>query len=449
MTQTSAFDYDLIVIGAGSGGVRAARIAAGLGRKVAIIEKDKVGGTCVIRGCVPKKLFAYAAAYSKSLRAASAFGWDIQATFDWKTLKANKDAEIERLNRIYLQLLADSGVTLHRGHGKLCGPHCVEVDGRKLSGEHILIATGSHTVCPDIPGIELAIDSNGALDMAALPKNMAIKGGGYIAVEFASIFNGLGVDVHLIYRNDPVLRGFDMDVRIFAQQAFRDNGIDVINHADVMAVKAVNGQKELSLSNGQTLLVDEFLCATGRRANTENLGLHETGVALREDGKILVNPEQQTSVPSIYAVGDVCNDYNLTPVAIKEGHYLAERLFGGGCRYPEYDNLPTAVFSTPEIASCGLTEEQAKAECGEIKVFTSTFRPMKYAMSDVPDKTFIKLIVDKASDKVVGLHIAGLDAAEILQGFAAAMKAGITKERLDATIGIHPTSAEEIVTLRG
>jgi len=448
MSDNTSVDYDLIVIGAGSGGVRAARIAASLGRKVAIVEEDKVGGTCVIRGCVPKKLFAYAAAYPKSFRAAPAFGWEIQAKFDWKTLKANKDAEIARLNWIYLKLLADSGVELHRGHGRLLGPHAVAVGDRTLTGRYILIATGSRSVCPDIPGIELAIDSDGALDLESLPKSMAIKGGGYIAVEFSSIFNALGVKVHLVYRGDPVLRGFDMDVRVFAQNAYRANGIEIINHADVMAVKPVGGQKELSLSNGQVLRVDEFLCATGRKANTRNLGVHEVGVALREDGKILVNPEQQTSVPSIYAVGDVCNDYNLTPVAIKEGHLLAERLFAGGNRYPEYDNLPTAVFSTPEIATCGLTEEHAKAEYGEIAVFTSTFRPMKYAMSEVQDKTFIKMIVDKASDKVVGLHIAGLDAAEILQGFAAAMKAGITKERLDATIGIHPTSAEEIVTLR-
>lgn len=448
MSQNTSHEYDLIVIGAGSGGVRAARIAAGLGRRVAIIEEDKVGGTCVIRGCVPKKLLAYAGAYSKSFKAAPAFGWSVQAGFDWKTLKANKDAEITRLNRIYLKLLADSGVELFTGHGRLTGPHAVAVDNKTLTAAHILIATGSHTVCPDIPGIELAIDSDGALDLDELPSSLAIKGGGYIAVEFASIFNALGINVHLVYRNDPVLRGFDMDLRVFAQQAYRDNGINVINHADVMAVKAAGEKKELTLSNGQTLLVDQFLCATGRRANIRDLGLHEVGVAVREDGKILVNREQQTSVSSVYAVGDVCNDYNLTPVAIKEGHLLAERLYGGGNRYPEYDNLPTSVFSTPEIATCGFTEEQAKAECGEIEVYTSTFRPMKYAMSEVPDKTFIKLIVDKASDKVVGLHIAGLDAAEILQGFAAAMKAGITKERLDATIGIHPTSAEEIVTLR-
>ncbi len=448
MANDSPYDYDLIVIGAGSGGVRAARVAAGLGRKVAIIEEDKVGGTCVIRGCVPKKLLAYAAAYRKSLQAAPAFGWDMQAQFDWSTLKANKDAEVDRLNRIYLRLLADSGVELYQGHGRLTGAHSVTVNGETLTAGHILIATGSHNVCPDIPGIELAIDSDGALSLERLPQRMAIKGGGYIAVEFASIFNALGVEVYLVYRGNPVLRGFDMDIRIFAQKAFSANGIQVINNADVMAVRQVDEYKELSLSNGEILTVDAFLCATGRRPNTRDLGLHEVGVAVAEDGKILVNREQQTSVASIYAVGDVCNDYNLTPVAIKEGHLLAERLFAGGSRYPEYDNVPTAVFSILEIATCGFTEEQAKAHCSDIAVYTSTFRPMKYAMSTVEEKTFIKMIVDKANDKVVGLHIAGADAAEILQGFAAAMKAGITKERLDATIGIHPTSAEEIVTLR-
>ncbi len=448
MKTINSAEYDLIVIGAGSGGVRAARVAAGLGKKVAIVEEDKVGGTCVIRGCVPKKLLAYAAAYDKSLQVASTFGWDMQAHFSWSRLRAHKDAEIDRLNRIYLSLLADSGVTLYTGHGRLNGPNSVTVNGETLTGRYILIATGARTVCPEIPGIELAIDSDGALNMDSLPRSMAIKGGGYIAVEFASIFNALGVDVHLIYRGDPILRGFDMDVRVFVQESFKANGIDVINHADVMSVHKCDTGKVLKLSNGDSLCVDEFLCATGRRANTRNLGLRETGVAIREDGKILVGPDQQTSVPSIYAVGDVCNDFNLTPVAIKEGHLLAERLFAGGSRYPEYDNLPTAVFAIPEIATCGLTEEQAKARYGEVSVYTSRFRPMKYAMSQVADKTFIKLIVDKASDKVVGLHIAGADAAEMLQGFAAAMKAGITKRQLDSTIGIHPTSAEEIVTMR-
>ncbi len=441
-----AYDYDLLVIGAGSGGVRAARIAAGYGKKVAICESDKVGGTCVIRGCVPKKLFVYASQYKKMFKAAKTFGWDINSQFNWPTLLKNKDDEINRLNGIYLKLLANAGVELINGHGSFVDEHVVEIGGQHYTAENILIATGGIPTVPDIPGSEHVITSNEALDLAELPKSITINGGGYIAVEFAGIFNALGVEVNLVYRGEQILRGFDDEVAGFAQNSFIDAGINVMTMTEITAIKKdVDGY--ICESNQGDIRSDVVFFATGRKANTESLNLAQVGVQTKPNGQVVVNKEQQTSLPHVFAVGDVCNADNLTPVAIREGHYLVNRLFNGGDQYPEYDFIPTTVFSQPEIGTCGLTEAEARAEFPNIECFTSTFRAMKYAMSEVTEKTFMKIVVNTDTDQVLGMHVCGADGGEMIQGFGVALKQGLTKTQLNSTIGIHPTSAEEFVTL--
>ncbi len=440
------YDFDLLVIGAGSGGVRAARIAAGYGKKVAICESDKVGGTCVIRGCVPKKLFVYASQYNKTLKAAKTFGWDIQSQFNWPTLLNNKDKEINRLNGIYLNLLSNAGVELIKGHGSFVSQHLVDIGGKQYSAEKILIATGGTPTVPDIPGKEHIITSNEALDLPELPQSMTINGGGYIAVEFAGIFNALGVKVNLVYRGHQILRGFDAEVAKFAQNSYIDSGINVMTETEITAIKKTNNGMVCQTNHGD-LTSDVVFFATGRKANTASLNLQQIGISTRTNGQISVDREQQTSVPNIYAVGDVCNADNLTPVAIREGHYLVNRLFNGGDQYPEYDYIPTTVFSQPEIATCGLTEAKARELYPHISCFTSTFRAMKYAMSEVNEKTFMKLVVNSENDQVLGIHVVGADGGEMIQGFAVALKQGLTKSQLNSTIGIHPTSAEEFVTL--
>jgi len=444
------FDYDLIVIGAGSGGVRSARIAASYGKKVAIFESSEVGGTCVIRGCVPKKLLVYASGFIKTFKAASAFGWDVPpACFSWKKLIANKDAEIKRLNTIYLSLLKNSAVELIQHHAKFVDQNTVEAAGKKYTAQRILISTGSTPFFPDIKGIHHAISSNEALSLKELPKEMTIMGAGYIAVEFACIFNALGVKVNLVYRGDKILRGFDEDVRNFAQEAYIKNGINVITQANVLEIKKSKDCYDLLLDSDMCLKNQEVvLCATGRVANTDNLGLEHLGITLKYNGQIQVNEEQNCGIESVFAVGDVCNSDNLTPVAIKEGHLLMDRWYGQGTTYIEYDYLPSTVFSQPEIANCGYTEDQAREHFGDVVVFKSQFRAMKYAMTDIHDQTLMKLIVQKESDLVVGCHIVGADAGEIIQGFAVAIKQGIRKKDLNKCIGIHPTSAEELVTMR-
>ncbi len=444
------YDFDLIVIGAGSGGVRSARIAASYGKKVAIFESSEVGGTCVIRGCVPKKLLVYAANFSKTFATAKAFGWDIdKPQFSWQKLIANKNAEIQRLNKIYLNLLKNSGVTLIEHHAKFINKNTVLADGKQYCAKKILIATGSTPFYPPITGIELAISSNEALSLSTLPREISILGAGYIALEFACIFNSLGVKVNLIYRGDKLLRGFDEDVRNFAQESFIKQGINVILNSNVVEIKQRQQTFDLLLDTGVCLKKqDHVLCATGRIANTENLGLENIAIKLKYNGQLEVDAEQNCGPDSVFAVGDVCNAHNLTPVAIKEGHLLMDRWYSNGKTYIEYEYLPSAVFSQPEIASCGYTEELASEHFGELVVFKSQFRAMKYAMTDVNEQTFMKLIVQKSSNKVVGCHIVGVDAAEIIQGFAVAIKQGINKQQLDQCIGIHPTSAEELVTLR-
>lgn len=445
-----SFDYDLIVIGAGSGGVRSARIAAGYGKKVAIFESSEVGGTCVIRGCVPKKLLVYAAGFVKTFKAASAFGWDIKdASFNWQKLIANKDAEINRLNKIYLSLLSNSKVELIEHHASFVDKNTVVANGKNYTAKRVLIAVGSTPFYPEIKGIEHAVSSNEALSLKTLPKEMTVMGAGYIAVEFACIFNALGVKVNLVYRGDKILRGFDEDVRNFAQEAYSKNGVNVILNSNIVEIKPNNDKFDLILDSNINLKNQEvILCATGRVANTENLGLENLKVNTKYNGQIEVDVEQNCGPDSVYAVGDVCNSDNLTPVAIKEGNLLMDRWYAQGATYIEYDYLPSTVFSQPEIASCGYTQEQAQEHFGELNVFKSTFRAMKYAMTDIQDQTFMKLIVVKETDVVVGCHIVGADAGEMIQGFAVAIKQGITKTNLNQCIGIHPTSAEELVTLK-
>ncbi|MCX7554310.1 glutathione-disulfide reductase [Marinicella sp. S1101] len=440
------YDYDLLVIGAGSGGVRAARIAAGYGKRVAICEGDKVGGTCVIRGCVPKKLFVYASQYSKMFKAAKTFGWDIQSQFNWPELLQNKDAEINRLNGIYLNLLANAGVELIRGFGTFVDAHNIKIAEKTYSAERILIATGGSPTVPDIPGKEHVITSNEALDLPQLPASITINGGGYIAVEFACIFNALGVKVNLVYRGPQILRTFDSEIAAFAQQSFIDAGINVFTDTSISAVEKTEAGL-VCKSNQADITSDVVFFATGRQANTERLNLTKVGIATQANGQVVVDEEQRTSLEHVFAVGDVSNQDNLTPVAIREGHYLVDRLYAGGEQYPDYDFIPTTVFCQPEIGTCGLTEDEARAQHANIKTYTSTFRAMKYAMSDVNEKTLMKIVVNEDTDQVLGMHVCGADGGEMIQGFGVALKQGLTKTQLNSTIGIHPTSAEEFVTL--
>lgn len=442
-----SFDYDLIVIGGGSGGVRAARIAGGYGKKVALCEADQLGGTCVIRGCVPKKLMVYAASYQKMFKAAKAFGWDINAEFDFRTLQNNKDREIKRLNTIYHGLIDNAGVDLFPHHASFIDQHTIKAGDKTFSGEHIIIATGGTPHMPDIPGIEYVINSNQALELKALPQSMVIYGGGYIAVEFAGIFNALGVAVKLVYRGPQLLRGFDDQVARFAQQSFVNSGIQVITQTSISAVEKTARGYQCITENGDTIAADCVFFATGRKPNSQGLNLDKIDVKTQSDGRIQVDKKQATTVGHIYAVGDVSNADQLTPVAIKEGHLLVDRMFKGSDRLMEYDNIPSTVFSMPEIGRCGLTEAEACEHYSQVKCYTSEFRAMKFAMSEVQEKTLMKIVVCEDSDRVLGIHVVGTDAGEIIQGFAVAMKQGLTRSQLQKTIGIHPTSAEELVTL--
>ena len=451
MAQSSQnFDYDLIVIGAGSGGVRAGRIAAGYGAKVAVIEGDRPGGTCVIRGCVPKKLLMYAASFSTDVEDARGFGWQIdQLSHDWPSLIAAKDAEIGRLENVYRSLLKKAGATLIEGWGRVTGPNEVSVGADVYHAAKILIAVGGTPQFTNIPGMkDHAISSNEALDLPEMPKKIAIYGSGYIALEFAGIFNGLGARTHLIYRSDLPLRGFDDDVRSHMAAALTDRGVILHPETTIDQVKAENRGKQAHLSDGSRLAVDQIMAATGRRPNTANLGLDDLGVKLGKHGEIIVDEMSQTNLPSLYAIGDVTNRINLTPVAIAEGHAFADSEFGNLIRQADHVNVASAVFSQPPIASIGLSEAAAKKAHGEITVFESQFRAMKNTISGREEKTYMKLIVDKTTDSVVGVHMMGPDCGEIMQGIAIAVKMGATKADFDATIGIHPTAAEEFVTMR-
>ncbi|HLR17802.1 MAG TPA: glutathione-disulfide reductase [Alcanivoracaceae bacterium] len=441
--------YDFIIIGAGSGGVRAARIAAGFGAKVALIENRFFGGTCVNVGCVPKKLFSYAAQTPAEAKLAGSYGFDVNIeNFDWPTLRDNKTKEIERLNGIYVRMLENANVKIYEGHGKITGAQQVTVNGEQLHGQHILIATGGKPYKPSIPGIEHALISDDLFYLPELPKRAAIVGGGFIACEYASILNGLGVEVHQLYRGELVLRGFDKDVRQFVAAQMVQNGITIHNNADVHEIQKLASSKKLLWEGGE-LEIDEIIYATGREPNYDNLFTDNMAPELTDNGKIRVNESFETSIPNIYAVGDVIEGMELTPVALAEGMWLARHLFSGNKMKPlSYEMIPSAVFCEPSIGTIGLTEEEAREKYGDITIYKSDFRPMRYSLSDMQPRTLMKLVVDTKSDRVVGLHMAGDDAGEITQGFAVGMKMGATKADFDATIGIHPTAAEEFVTMR-
>ncbi|MFJ4543880.1 glutathione-disulfide reductase [Pseudomonas sp. PS01303] len=446
-----AYDFDLYVIGAGSGGVRAARFAAGFGAKVAVAESRYLGGTCVNVGCVPKKLLVYGAHFAEDFEQASGFGWSLgEANFDWATLIANKDREINRLNGIYRNLLVNSGVTLHEAHAKIVGPHEVEVNGERFTAKNILIATGGWPQIPQIPGHEHAIGSNEAFFLKELPKRVLVVGGGYIAVEFAGIFHGLGANTTLLYRGDLFLRGFDGSVRKHLQEELTKRGLDLQFNADIARIdKQADGSLKATLKDGRELEADCIFYATGRRPMLDNLGLENTDVQLTDKGFIKVDDQYQTTEPSILALGDVIGRVQLTPVALAEGMAVARRLFKPEQYRPvDYKMIPTAVFSLPNIGTVGLTEEEAREAGHDVVVFESRFRPMKLTLTECQEKTLMKLVVDGKTDKVLGCHMVGPDAGEIVQGLAIALKAGATKRDFDDTIGVHPTAAEEFVTMR-
>jgi glutathione reductase (NADPH) len=448
--MTAEFDYDLIVIGAGSGGVRAGRIAAGFGARVAVIEENRPGGTCVIRGCVPKKLLVYGASIGGDLEDAAGFGWSVdKAVHDWPALITAKDRELDRLESIYRNLLASAGAELVAGRGKIEGPHQVSVNGREISGETILVATGGTPNIPDIPGLrQYAITSTQALDLDNLPDRIIVYGAGYIALEFAGIFNGFGSEVHLVYRGDLPLRGFDDDIRQHMAEALANRGIHIHHGETVTAVRQDKKRLAVELSDSQVILSDQILAATGRVPNTQGLGLETAGVKMTDREAICVDNNSRTNINSIFAVGDVTDRINLTPVAIAEGHAFADTLFGQKPRQANHKNVASAVFSQPPVASVGQTEDEARREHGELDVYESRFKPMKNTLSGRNERTYMKLIVASSSQKIVGIHMVGSDSAEIMQGLAIAVNMGATKEDFDAVIGIHPTAAEEFVTMR-
>lgn len=445
----TSFDFDLFVIGGGSGGVRAARMAAQRGARVAVAESGALGGTCVNVGCIPKKLYSYAAHYAEAFEEARGFGWNVAApTFDWPRLKANRAKEISRLNGVYLNLLTGAGAKVINGRATLVDTHTVEINGARHTAAHVLVATGGYPVVPDIEGRELVVTSDDMFDLDPFPKRLVVVGGGYIACEFASIFHGLGAQVTQLVRAPQVLRGFDDEVRDFIAAEMRKAGVDLHTNTGVAAVRRTATGLQVQLKDGQMLEADTVLYATGRAPNVTGLGLETTGVAQGKDGAIVVDAHYQTSVPSIHALGDVTARVQLTPVALGEAMVLVDRLFGNGQRAMGYDYIPTAVFTHPNIGTVGFTEAQAREKFGEVTVFRSDFKPLKHTLSGSSERTLMKLVVETASDRVVGLHMVGPDAGEIVQGFAVAMKAGATKAVFDSTIGIHPTAAEEFVTMR-
>ncbi|MEJ0076090.1 MAG: glutathione-disulfide reductase [Alphaproteobacteria bacterium] len=446
------FDTDLFVIGGGSGGVRAARIAAGYGARVMLAEEYRVGGTCVIRGCVPKKLLVYASRFSHDFEEAAGFGWTVEGTsFDWPTLIANKDKEIARLEASYTANLTRANVSIFKSRAVLEDAHTVRLlaDERRISAKHILIATGAWPVMgTGIAGIEHVISSNEAFHLTGLPKRILIQGGGYIAVEFACIFAGLGSEVTLVYRGENILRGFDDDVRAHLRTEMERRGITVICKRIVEAVEKVDHGLCVELSDHDDIVVDKVMFATGRRPNVKGLGLEAAGVRVNENGAIEVDRFSRTSVPHIYAVGDVTDRIALTPVAIREGHAFADTVFGDRPTAADHVNVPTAVFSDPEIGVIGLTETQAREDFLKVDIYKTTFRTMKTAFLGGEARMLMKLVVDGAGHRVLGCHIVGPDAAEMIQVLGIAIKMGATKADFDATMAVHPTLAEELVTMR-
>jgi glutathione reductase (NADPH) len=447
----SGFDYDLFVIGAGSGGVRAGRIAARHGAKVAVAEEFRVGGTCVIRGCVPKKLFVYASRFAEEFEDAVGFGWTSEkVSFDWATLIANKDKEIDRLNKAYIRNLEAAGAELILERAVVEGPNTVRLaSGRAVTARYILVATGATPFVPrHLPGHELAITSNEAFHLERLPSRIVIVGGGYIAVEFAGIFSGLGVETVLVYRGPQILRGFDDDIRGHLAGEMKKKGIEIRTRADVSAIERSGTGVRVTLNDGSGFGAGQIMFATGRIPNVAGLGLEKAGVELTPHMAVKVDPYSRSSVPSIYAVGDVTNRVNLTPVAIREGHAFADTVFGGKQVKVDHALVPTAVFSQPEIGTVGLTEEQARQGFKSVDIYKTSFRPMKHTLSGREERMLMKLVVDGDSDRVLGCHICGPDAGEMAQLLGIAVRMGARKSDFDATLAVHPTAAEELVTLR-
>ena len=446
----TTFDYDLFVIGAGSGGVRAARMAAGKGKKVAVAEERHLGGTCVNVGCVPKKLFVYASQFPELFHASAGFGWTLpeQPTLDWATLRDNKTAEIERLNGIYNKLIDNSGAHLFDGRATIVGPHQVSVNGQTFSAQTILVATGGWPFIPDFPGSEHVLSSNEMFYLDELPETAVVVGGGYIAVEFAGILNGLGVETHLLYRGPKLLKTFDAEMSEKIIQGMAAKGVNIHLNTEIEQITKQNQQLSLSLNSGSSLEAGLVLYATGRTANTAGLGLENTQVVMRDNGSIEVDKHFATAEPSIYALGDVIERVQLTPVAIQEAMVLVDHLYGEGQATIDYSNIPTAVFCQPEFATVGLSEEQARAEYADIAIYLSDFKPMLQTLGGGAERITMKLVVDNQSDRVLGCHMVGEHAAEIIQGMGIALKAGATKADFDATVGIHPSAAEEFVTMR-
>lgn len=443
------FDCDLFVIGAGSGGVRASRMAAQRGKKVIVADYGPLGGTCVNVGCVPKKLYSYAAHYASSIEESRGYGWQVaKPVFNWSDLKAHRKAEILRLNGIYLDLLEQAGVQIVRGVAKLVDAHTVQVGELRYRAERILIATGGHPHLPHIPGREFMSSSDDMFDLEPFPERLVVVGGGYIACEFASIFNGLGSQVTQLYRGTEVLRGFDAETAKFTLNEMQKRGVALRLKTEVEAIERVGHALRLRLKGGDTLDTDVVLYATGRRANVGHLGLEAAGVAINGDGFIVADGHFQTSVPSIYALGDVIGRKALTPVAIAEAMALVDVLYGGDRHPPDYSLVPTAVFTEPNMATVGWTEQSARDHFPRVAVYKSEFRSMRHVLSGSTERTFMKLVVDAATDRVLGLHMVGAEAGEIVQGFAVALQAGVTKAVFDRTVGIHPTVAEEFVTMR-
>jgi glutathione reductase (NADPH) len=450
--SASVSDVDLFVIGAGSGGVRAARIAAGYGARVMIAEEYRIGGTCVIRGCIPKKLLVYASRFAHEFQDAAGFGWTVpQAAFDWPTLIANKDKEIARLESVYRSNLEKAGVEIVKSRAVIEDETTVRLlaSGARVRCDHILVATGAapFTGHP-IPGFEHAISSNDAFHLPALPAEIVIQGGGYIAVEFACIFAGLGSRVKLVYRGENILRGFDDDVRSHVRTEMEMRGIEVIVGELVTAIDKHDARYTVTLTGGRTIGADRVMFAVGRKPNIANLGIEQAGIRTAPLGGIAVDAYSRTSVPNIYAIGDVTNRINLTPVAIREGHAFADTVFGGRPTIVDHTNVPTAVFSEPEVGAVGLNETQARERLARVDVYRSTFRPLKATLSGRHSRMLMKLVVDAATDRVVGVHIVGEGAGEMIQLISIAVKMGATKADLDATIAVHPTAAEELVTMR-
>ena len=445
------YDFDLLTIGGGSGGVRSSRWAADLGAKVAICEGNRYGGTCVLRGCIPKKLMLAGSELPGHIKYFSSYGWSAgNPLLDWSAQKSARDKELSRLEGIYEGLLSKKGVTVLKGYGRIVSPNTVEVNGRKYTARFILIAVGNQPSLPlNVPGVEHTITSDDVFEMTEKPNSILIMGSGYIGVEFAGIFNGFGSKVSLVFRRDRLLRGFDQEVRSFLQEEMIKSGVEIIPNNVIDKIVKKGRTFEVFLSGGEVKAVEKVLFATGRRPRTNNLGLENVGIKTNAQGEVEVNKYFETSVKNIYALGDCANTpYQLTPVATAEGMLLAEHLFFGSKETMDYQCIPTSVFSQPPVAVVGLTEEQAQEKGHEILVYTSRFRPLKYTVTSIDKKTLMKIIVDKKTDKVLGVHMVGDDAPEIMQGIAVALKVGATKSDFDRTVGIHPTSAEEFVTMR-